>query len=564
MSAFNHLYNLYEEELFSNCHNLAQFYLSNPDIFNLTPEILIVVYIINGNSLWEMKHYTEAQKQFEEALLLRKALIDPLNFNYTKDVKDQSIILGVIENFNENELKYRIAKCQVENQQPKEAYSILQSITKPRPAKVNFLMCKVIQQCESGSDKNLIALNKEIIKRCPLALECIDSLLNMGVKGNEVNSLVINTTSAEGSSFEWLNLYIKGLSEIHNRKYSEAIITFASIDCLKSNPRILALIGEAFYFSGDYERAYHYLRRSYDIYPYMKLGVQKYALLCNMFKKPKELEQMLKPSSLFPYEYSSTNWFVFATYLYCSLKLDKAQYFINRVLSTYQHKNVDALILNAKILHGNKKPNEALVSLRNALKYEPYRFEVHRWIIEILMATEKGRDAQNQAVKTLKLLGESPRTLTIAASTFLKTPISKEKAKIYLYRALELNEFYVKAVFFLAQVLIDDKETKAAIKLLEKTSSIVSNIKISLMLADLYAKSKNLSSALEQYTKVLNLDPNNRTAMNGIMALGTTASTSLEATADDEFETAENTSRNKNDETNEDELIWSDIEMEIN
>lgn len=50
MSAFNLLYNMYEEELYSNCHNLAQFYLSNPEIFNLTPEILIVVYIINGNS----------------------------------------------------------------------------------------------------------------------------------------------------------------------------------------------------------------------------------------------------------------------------------------------------------------------------------------------------------------------------------------------------------------------------------------------------------------------------------------------------------------------------------
>ncbi|CAG9799763.1 unnamed protein product [Chironomus riparius] len=562
MSAFIHLYNMYEEELYSNCHNLAQFYLSNPEIFNLTPEILIVVYIINGNSLWEMKHYTESQKQFEEALLLRKALIDPANINYTKDVKDQSIILGVIENFNENELKYRIAKCQVENQQAKEAYSILQSIPKPRSAKVNFMMCKVIQQCESGSDKNLIALYKEVLKKCPLAFECIDSMLHMGVKGNEVNSLIINTTSAEGANFEWLNLYIKGLSEIHNRKNAEAITTLLSIDCLKSNPRILALVGEALYFSGDYEGAYRYLKRSYDIYPFMKEGIQKYALLCDMFKKPKELELMLKPSTLFPY--SSTNCFVFATYLFCSLKLDKAQYFINRVLSSHQYKNVDGLILNAKILHGNKKPNEALVSLRNALKYEPYRFEVHRWIIEILMATDKGKDAQNQAIKTLKLLGESPRTLTIAASTFLKNPISKEKAKIYLYRALELNEFYVKAVFFLAQILIDDNETKAAIVLLEKTSLVVSNIKISLMLADLYAKSKNLSSALEQYTKVLNLDSNNRHAMNGIMALGTTSSNSLEPTAEEDFEAVENTSRNKNDETNEDELIWSDIEMEIN
>ena len=81
--------------------------------------------------------------------------------------------------------------------------------------------------------------------------------------------------------------------------------TLASIDCLKSNPRILALIGEAFYFSGDYDRAYHYLKRSFDIYPFMKQGIQKYALLCDMFKKPQELEQMLRPS--FPFALKFTD-----------------------------------------------------------------------------------------------------------------------------------------------------------------------------------------------------------------------------------------------------------------
>lgn len=506
-----------------------------------------------------MKHYTESQKQYEAALLLRKSLNDLENITFSKvDIKDQPIVLGVLENFTETEIKYRISKCLVENHQYKEASAILQSIPlKQRPAKVNMLMCKV-QNCDSGTDKNLITHYKEVLKKCPLAFECIDGLLALGVKGNEVNSLVINVSS--DPCFDWLNLYIKGVSEIHSRKYPDAYMTLTSIECLKSNPRIIALIGEVFYFSGDYDRALSYLKRSYDLYPFMKQGIQKYALLCDMFKKNRELEMMLRPSSNSPYEYSSENWFVFATYLYGCLKFDKAQYFINRVINLYQQRNVDALILNAKILHSNKKSIEALVSLRQALKFEPNRFEVHRWIIEILLTTEKGREAQNQAIKSLKILGETPRTLTLTASTFLKNPISKDKAKIYLYKALEMNEYYVKAVFFLAHILIDDKEIKAAIKLLEKTVPVVTNIKITLMLADLYAKSKNLSSALEQYTKVLNLDSSNRHAMNGIMAMGS-ANNSLES--EEDFESVENTSRSKNDETNE-ELVWSDIEMEIN
>lgn len=376
--------------------------------------------------------------------------------------------------------------------------------------------------------------------------------------------------------FDWINTYIRGMSELHNRKYAEAVMTLTTIDCLKSNSKILASIGESFYYSGDYDRANQYLKRAYELNPFMRHGIQKYALLCDMFKKTKELELLLRPSSAYPYEYTSENWFVMAVYLYSASKYDKAQYFINRVITQHQFRNVDAHILNAKILHSTKKSSEALVSLRTALKYEPCRFEVHRWIIEILLSTDHARDAQNQSTKSLKLLGETPRSLTLAASTFLKAPINKEKAKTLLQKALEINEHYTKAVFFLAQILIDDKEHKAAIKLLEKTAAVVSNVKICLMLADLYAKCKNLSLALEYYTKVLNLDSSNRHALNGLMALGSTnsslekalqvSSTTCGENDDSSAEiepSGDTSSRMKtNDDDESSELVWSDVEMD--
>lgn len=173
----------------------------------------------------------------------------------------------------------------------------------------------------------------------------------------------------------------------------------------------------------------------------------------------------------------------------------------------------------------------------------------------------------------MKALGESPRSLTLAASTFLKNPISKDRAKSLLQKALETSEHYTKAVFFLAQILIDDKEHKAAIKLLEKTAAVVSNVKICLILADLYAKSKNLSQALEYYTKVLNLDSTNRHALNGLMALGSTnsnlekalevSSTTCGENDDSSAEPSGENSRMKtNDDDDDSELVWSDVEMD--
>lgn len=127
-----------------------------------------------------MKNYCEAQKQYETAIILRRQLQEhKLTATYE-----------IIERYSEVELKFRVAKCLVENQQFKEAAALLQPLPlKQRSAKINMLLAK-IQQGES--DKHLIANYKEVLRKCPLAFECIDGLLSLGVKGTEVNSLIIN------------------------------------------------------------------------------------------------------------------------------------------------------------------------------------------------------------------------------------------------------------------------------------------------------------------------------------------------------------------------------------
>ena len=429
-----------------------------------------------------MKYYKESADNYEKAAMVRKQI---------QTLKTNEITAEFFEKYQESEIKFNIAKCHVENHLYKDATTLLQTIPlKQRSAKVCMLLSKILLD-NGNSDKNLIAIYKEVLRKCPLSFEAIDGLLNLGVKGSEVNSLIINGKMSENSiifpiisSFilllalvpgqsDWMNCYIRAISEMHNRKYSDAIQTINSIDTLNNNPKILAMIGDCFYYNGDYEKAHSSYKRAHDTYPYMKNGIQKYAMLCHQLNKVKELETIIIPSSSYPTSYSSETWFVMAQYLMSTLKYEKALYFIQRVILINQERNVDALILNSKILHMMKKPNDALASLRTALKYEVYRYEIHRGIIDILMDSENYREAQFQATKSLKQLGDTPRILTLAASTYMKAPISKNKAKMLLSKALDINECYVKAIFLLSQILIDDKEIKAAVKLLEKTSASV-------------------------------------------------------------------------------------------
>lgn len=85
----------------------------------------------------------------------------------------------------------------------------------------------------------------------------------------------------------------------------------------------------------------------------------------------------------------------------------------------------------------------------------------------------------------------------------MKDPALVPRAKTLLIKALDINELYVKAVVILAQIYIEENETNSAIKLLEKSLSVMAHIKVILLLADLYAKKGNQSGAMEQYTKAL-------------------------------------------------------------
>lgn len=59
---------------------------------------------------------------------------------------------------------------------------------------------KLYQQ--SGQDRSSITAYKEVVKECPLALEAAKGLLSLGVKGAEVSSLMLNSSS-NISSLDW-------------------------------------------------------------------------------------------------------------------------------------------------------------------------------------------------------------------------------------------------------------------------------------------------------------------------------------------------------------------------
>lgn len=126
-----------------------------------------------------------AIKQLNAALLMRKFMSRYKNSHLTT-------IESSYDHFNETETRYRLAMCHKELGESSQAISVLQALpVKARTPKIHLLLAKLIHN--GGSNSSEAILNyKEVLRECPMALEAIDALLELGVDGIEVNSLVMN------------------------------------------------------------------------------------------------------------------------------------------------------------------------------------------------------------------------------------------------------------------------------------------------------------------------------------------------------------------------------------
>jgi len=549
MSLYQQVKHLYDEGLYSNVINLANLLLSasdrNPEL--LSPNVKVQILVYYGDSLYHTREYKKAESIYRIGLQMKKTL--------TK-VKEKVQGMPQTEGTSEIDIKYQIHLCHSQLKQSAQAIAMLESIpAKQRTPKVNMALASLYHQ--SGQERSAITAYKEVLKECPLALDAAQGLLMLGVKGTEVASSMVNGTSTI-PNMDWLSSWIKGHVHLHSREFSNAAATFRQLDSwgyLRDNVNVLVSLGESYNSMGDHLNAIATLQRVHTLDPLNLKGMDVLAALLVKEKRVKDLEN-LATHLMSVTEHSSEPWIAMSYLSFVTKKSHRALYLAQKACQL-NVRNVEAMMLKGTILLEMKKLQESVSHFREALKIAPFRYEAHKGLIDSYLALHRTREAISVASNTCKLLGQTPRTLTLYAYVLAKDPLSVEKSKSLLEKALKQEPTYLNAVYQLADIYEHEKQYSKGIELLRRQVAFQSTCRLHQMLGDLLARTNEHERALDHYNMALNLDPNNSRVLEAVQRM----EHPTESGYDVEVEDAADSDNEAELEDSEIDAVWSDVDF---
>ncbi|UYV80038.1 ANAPC7 [Cordylochernes scorpioides] len=437
-----------------------------------------------------------------------------------------------------------------------QAIAILEAVaSKQRTPKINMALAKLYHM--NGMERAAITSYKEVLKQCPLAFDAAQGLLSLDAKGTEVASLMINGTVGM-PNMDWITVWIKAHAQFYSREFTQSILSFKQLECktqLRNNVDILTSLGEASYYHGDFVTATQVLERAHKVDPYSLRGMDIYAALLYKEKKNCELETvcswMMSTSDSFP-----EAWVAAAYHCHNVKKSVKPLYFVQKAL-LLNPRHIEALILKGIILLDLKKVQDAISSFREAYRIVPYRYEALKGLVDCYLSIHRIQEACSISCGAIKLIGKTPRTLTLYASVLVKDPISCKKAKGLLEEALKLDPNYLTAVYLLAEIYDQEKDYTKGIELLKRQTENQSTCKLHQMLGDFLARNNEHEKALQHFSIALNFEPNNIRAIEGTQRVERNPDYAEPPFDEEEFEDLENDMDNIDAENNLFPVSWN-------
>ncbi|XP_074493185.1 anaphase-promoting complex subunit 7 isoform X3 [Sebastes fasciatus] len=450
---------------------------------------------------------------------------------------------------SEIEVKYKIAECYTILKLDKDAIAVLDGIpSRQRTPKINMMLANLYRK--AGQERSAVTSYKEVLRQCPLALDAIigmhghrdtfiqqitgclklpshqtfalrspRGLLSLSVKGAEVASMTMDVIQSI-PNLDWLSVWIKAYAFIHAGDNQRAINTICSLEkksLLRDNVDLLVSLADVYFRAGDTKNAILKFEQAQMLDPYLIKGMDVYGYLMAREGHLEDVEVL--GGRLFNIsDQHAEPWVISGCHSFYSKRYSRALYLGAKAIQLNSN-SVQALLLKGAALRNMGRVQEAIIHFREAMRLAPCRLDCYEGLIDCYLASNGIREAMGMANNIYKTLGANAQTLTILATVCLEDPVTQEKAKTLLDKALAQRPDYTKAVVKKAELLSREQKYEEGIALLRNALANQSDCVLHRMLGDFLVAVNDYQEAMDQYSIALSLDPNDQKSLEGMQKM---------------------------------------------
>ncbi|TKC50209.1 hypothetical protein EI555_000702, partial [Monodon monoceros] len=384
-------------------------------------------------------------------------------------------------------------------------------------ATINMMLANLYKK--AGQERPSVTSYKEVLRQCPLALDAILGLLSLSVKGAEVASMTMNVIQTL-PNLDWLSVWIKAYAFVHVGDNSRAINTICSLEkksLLRDNVDLLGSLADLYFRAGDNKNSVLKFEQAQMLDPYLIKGMDVYGYLLAREGRLEDVENL--GCRLFNIsDQHAEPWVVSGCHSFYSKRYSRALYLGAKAIQLNSN-SVQALLLKGAALRNMGRVQEAIIHFREAIRLAPCRLDCYEGLIECYLASNSIREAMVMANNVYKTLGANAQTLTLLATVCLEDPVTQEKAKTLLDKALTQRPDYIKAVVKKAELLSREQKYEDGIALLRNALANQSDCVLHRILGDFLVAVNEYQEAMDQYSIALSLDPNDQKSLEGMQKM---------------------------------------------
>lgn len=361
--------------------------------------------VLYADSLYQTRQFIQAEKLFQKALPILAKNLPKMKTNSVKISESK-------KEHSDVEIKFKIYKCCMALERYNAAKEILESVPfKRRTAKINMALANLYR--DTGNKRTSALRYKDVLQECPLAIEAAENLLKLGVKGIEVNSLMVQVTS----EINWLSQWLKTQAQLYSNDFTNALNSYKGLNwCVFSNnTTVLVDMAYCYHYLCEDSNAIQTLQRALRIDENLRSGKD---LLATLLVSSGSQEHISYLENLTPSQpmalWTDEDWIVFGNYMFATKKFDKAVFFGQQAL--LESRNIEALLLKSKTFLEVCKYEDAVHHCSVALQFCPHRFDLYQCLVDCYVKMNRLKEAETVAHNACKQLNYSAQAITVSMS----------------------------------------------------------------------------------------------------------------------------------------------------